>query len=82
MEPGLSSPPNSHRGQRLSDRLSAAKVNGRALEEQALKALGQPCVPLSLILLFFQCDLVQHILALASDLRRKGRSTLERHFFE
>ncbi len=82
MEPGLSSPPNSHRGQRLSDRLSAAKVNGRALEEQALKALGQPCAPLSLILLFLQCDLVQHILALASDLRRKGRGTLERHFLE
>ncbi len=75
-------PPNSHRGQRLSDRLSAAKVNGRALEEQALKALGQPCAPLSLILLFLQCDLVQHILALASDLRRKGRGTLERHFLE
>ena len=36
--PDFPPPPNSHRGQRLSDRLSAAKVNGRASEEQALKA--------------------------------------------
>lgn len=80
--PDFPPPPNSHRGQRLSDRLSTAKVNGRALEEQALKALGQTLTLVSLAFLFFQCDLVQHILALASDLRRKGRGTLERHFLE
>ncbi len=80
--PDFPPPPNFHRGQRLSDRLSAAKVNGRAPEEQALKALGQPCALLSLTLLFFQCDLVQHVLALTGDLRRKGRGALEGHFLE
>lgn len=80
--PDFPPPPNSHRGQRLSDRLSAAKVNGRALEEQALKAFGQPRVPVSLALLFFQRDLIQHVLALAGDLRREGGGALEGHFLK
>lgn len=82
MEPGLSSPPNSHRGQRLSDRLSAAKVNGRACEEQALKAFGQVACPVLPGLLFIQRYLIQHVLALAGNLRGKRGGALERHFLE
>ncbi|CAI8763250.1 hypothetical protein EMIT0194MI4_170024 [Pseudomonas sp. IT-194MI4] len=44
--PDFPPPSNFHRGQRLSDRLSAAKINGRAVEEQALKASGQRCASL------------------------------------
>lgn len=80
--PDFPPPPNSHRGQRLSNRLSAAKVNGRAPEEQALKALGQPHIPVSLAFLFFQRDLIQHVLALASDLRSKGSGALEGHLLK
>ncbi len=80
--PDFPPPPNFHRGQRLSDRLSAAKVNGRALEEQALKAMGQPRVPVSRAFLFFQRNLIQHVLALASDLCSKGSGALEGHFLE
>ena len=41
--PDFPPPPNFHRGQRLSNRLSAAQVNGRAPEEQALKAFEDAC---------------------------------------
>ena len=71
--PDFPPPPNFHRGQRLSDRLSAAKVNGRAAEEQALKALGQRRAPVSLALLFFQRNLIQDVLTLAGNLRRRPR---------
>ncbi|CAI8745325.1 hypothetical protein EMIT0373P_30904 [Pseudomonas chlororaphis] len=36
--PDFPPPSNFHRGQRLSNRLSAAQVNGRAAEEQVIKA--------------------------------------------
>lgn len=80
--PDFPPPPNFHRGQRLSDRLSAAKVNGSAPEEQALKALGKRFTSASLAFLFFQRDLIQHVLALPRDLRREGSSALEGHFLE
>ncbi|CAI8879372.1 hypothetical protein EMIT0P260_40023 [Pseudomonas sp. IT-P260] len=41
--PDFPPPSNFHRGQRLSDRLSAAQVNGRAPEEQALIAVKPVC---------------------------------------
>ena len=80
--PDFPPPPNFHRGQRLSDRLSAAKVNGRATEEQVINASGHASASVLLAFLFIQRDLIENILALAGNLRGQRRCTLERHLFK